>query len=150
MLARHIVLKGIPITARILGLVMGCGTVGYVTCCERESIEWHDVARMVEHIVRWPSVVATTIPKEKRISMSERVRILQFEAGDVDEAVYGYKRALLRCKREYHTHGNLVAAEDLVNAIGEIYERARSRGAHSDTTKGRKCHPGGLEDLRER
>jgi hypothetical protein len=55
--------------------------------------------------------------------MSERVRIEQFEAEDVARIVAEYREKRI----EYGRTRNGVDAEDLVNAIGEIYETALAR-----------------------
>lgn len=56
--------------------------------------------------------------------MAERVRLLDYEAADVHRAVEDYLDAVEISEEESHTYGNIVAATDLVNAIGEIYETA--------------------------
>ena len=55
--------------------------------------------------------------------MSERVRIYHFEAEDVTRLLGDYRD---RRERNMHSHPR-TDAEDLVNAIGEIYEKALAR-----------------------
>jgi hypothetical protein len=55
--------------------------------------------------------------------MSERIRIEQFEAEDVARIVAEYREKRI----DFGATRNAVDAEDLVNQIGEIYERALSR-----------------------
>jgi len=54
--------------------------------------------------------------------MPDRVRIELFEAEDVNELVYAYT-----ARRQRSTANCHIDAEDLVNAIGEIYEAALIR-----------------------
>jgi len=69
--------------------------------------------------------------------MSERVRIEHYEADSVRRIVAAYRRD----RQNDRTRGD-VLAEDLVNAIGEVYERALARG-HAKVKRAARGDRGG-------